>query len=503
MRKPVFVIMAVLLGIAAAAYLSGVERLPVIAGSILFAMALGTSFVRGTDALYIIVFAMLFSPEIGAALNTGRATGEGSSVSVRLEDLLLVAVGVGWLLRTAYQRRHFGIIRTRLNAPIMLFMAVAIVATLMGILRGSVSVLPGIFNNLKMFEYFFIFLMILAHVRDQKTIKGVVTAMLVVFFMALVYGYIQIGTGARVTAPFDREPNTFGGYIVLMMCVCLGGILTQPRAKSSVFLMGLLLFAVPPLLFTLSRASYMALLAGVGGFLLLSRYRLIAGTLLIALLSALVLGAPLLPVKAVDRVTSTFQRGTQYHVQIAGVDFDPSASARLVSYRQAVDKWVQRPLLGYGVTGTHFIDGQFFRILAETGILGLSAFLFLIWRLISSVYRAYASLNDRFVRGVAMGLFCGIIAILGHSMSANSFIIIRIAEPLWVLVGLILIARHVELFPPQDPDQEKSPHTFPPASPPAGLSRTDGTPVSASVLGTIKIGLVTARSGVCPSTSAR
>ncbi len=454
MRRPVFIGMAALVGVAAATYLSGIEQLSMIAGAFLFFMALGTSFVRGTDALYIIVFAMLFSPEIGASVDTGRTTGEGSAVSMRLEDLLLVAVGVGWLLRTAYHRRHFGIIRTRLNAPIMLYVAAAFVSTLLGILHGSVNVLPGIFHNLKVFEYFFIFFMILAHIRSQKTVRGVIIAMLVVFFMALLYGYMQIGTGERVTAPFDSEPNTFGGYIVLMMCVCLGVVLHQPRTRTAIIMGGLLLLAFPPLLFTLSRASYMGFCTGILGFLLLSRYRVIAGTLLMALVSALVLGAPFLPAKTIDRITSTFKRGTEYHVQIGGVDLDPSASARLVSYGKAVEKWVERPLFGHGVTGTHFIDGQYFRVLAETGLLGLWTFLFLIWRLTSSLYRAYVNLQDRFLKGVAMGVFCGVIAILGHAVSANSFIIIRIAEPLWVLAGLILIAHHLERFPKLSADQE-------------------------------------------------
>ncbi|HQK15927.1 MAG TPA: restriction endonuclease, partial [Polyangiaceae bacterium] len=47
-------------------------------------------------------------------------------------------------------------------------------------------------------------------------------------------------------------------------------------------------------------------------------------------------------------------------------DLDPSASARIISYGEAIDIWERSPLLGHGVTGTHFIDSQYFRQLAET-----------------------------------------------------------------------------------------------------------------------------------------
>jgi len=47
--------------------------------------------------------------------------------------------------------------------------------------------------------------------------------------------------------------------------------------------------------------------------------------------------------------------------------------------------------------------------------------------------------KDNFLKGATLGFFCGIIAILAHAVSANSFIIIRIAEPFWLLAGLILL----------------------------------------------------------------
>ena len=101
--------------------------------------------------------------------------------------------------------------------------------------------------------------------------------------------------------------------------------------------------------------------------------------------------------------------------------------------------WLKSPLLGHGVTGTHFIDSQYFRLLAETGIVGLSAFLFMIWRLLQETWKVQRDCKDDFLRGAALGFFCGIIAMLVHAISANSFIIIRIAEPFWLLAGLILL----------------------------------------------------------------
>ena len=172
------------------------------------------------------------------------------------------------------------------------------------------------------------------------------------------------------------------------------------------------------------------------------------------------LGLPVLPEKVQKRVAKTFQQEREYHVQIAGIDFDASASARLVSYQKALKLWIQKPLLGYGVTGSHFIDGQYVRILIETGILGLAAFLAIFWRLLLAVKKIYKETHDSLLKGIAMGLFCGIIALLAHAISANTFIIIRINEPFWLLAGLVLLIPKLETEPREFLSTGNGPNTY-------------------------------------------
>lgn len=443
MRNKIIVFIAALIGIYVLSRAMGNVQTSTLAAIIVFFVTLGISFVRGVDALYIIVFAMLFSPEIGVGAVTGRTGGEGAgAIALRLEDVLLVAVGCGWLLRTAYYKRRFGIVRTGVNTAIGVYIAACVVATLLGVIGGTVNLKTGVIHNLKFFEYFFLFFMILAHVRSKKIITKMLVAMIVVFSLAMIFGYTQIElTGpSRVTAPFDfDEPNTFGGYIVLLMCVIFGIVLADPRVRVRVPLILLLLFALPPFLFTLSRASYIAFIAGCLAFLAVSQQRIIVGAIIIGMVAISLIGVIMLPAKVQKRITGTFQAEPEFHEKIGNIDLDSSASARIVSYQQALEICEKSPLFGYGVTGTHFIDGQYFRLLAETGIIGLAAFLFMLWRLLMEVRKVCKYCEDYFLKGAALGLFCGIIAMMAHAISANSFIIIRIAEPLWLMAGLILL----------------------------------------------------------------
>ncbi len=424
-----------------------------ILAAVAFFVALAVSFTRGTDSLYLIAAAILFSPEIGAGIETGRRTGEGAGgIILRMEDILLIAIGLGWLLRTAYYHRKFGIIRTPINGSIGAYMMASLIATLFGVTLGNVRIEAGIIHNLKYFEYFFFYFMILAHVRDKQTIRRLITFSFIVFACATAYGYTQIKMDgiARVCAPFDAEPNTFGAYMVLIMSVAFGIVLCDPRFRVQFWLTALILAAMPPLLFTLSRSSYMAFATAVLTFLIVSKKRILIGTALVGITGVLMLGIPMLPKPVVDRIMYTFQKGSEYHYQIAGVDLDSSTSARIDSYQRALEIWWKSPIIGHGVTGTHFIDGQYVRLLAETGIVGFAAFLIMMWRLLKEVWQIYLQCDDKYLKGAVLGFFCGAIAMLSHALSANTFIIIRIAEPFWLLAGLIVLIPRLREQPEEE-----------------------------------------------------
>lgn len=458
-QREVRIRMLLLLLVAAGALLLGKAvwniRIPFLVGGLLFLIALGISFTRGVDALYLVIFAMLFSPEIGSGMQTARSGGEGAGgVVIRVEDVLLVATGCGWILRSAFLGRHFGILRTPVNAAIGYYIAASSVCTLIGVIAGSVRLDAGFFHNLKYFEYFFLYFMILAHVRDKRYARGMIVALLIVFFMAMIYGYIQMVQGLRVSAPFDQEPNTFGGYIVLMYCLAIGILLSVTSPNVRVLLIALMAFAFPPFLFTLSRTSYMAMAGGLLAFIVVSTKRWIILGVGLAVLAISMAGFMALPETIEERIAGTFRKGTQYHVQVAGVDLDPSASARILSYRDAADVWMESPVFGHGVTGTHFIDGQYMRLLAETGLLGLSTFLILLFTLLREVRRSAAKARDPLLHGACMGFFCGIIAMMVHALAANTFIIVRIAEPFWLLAGLVLLIPYLEALPEPEPQEE-------------------------------------------------
>jgi O-antigen ligase len=101
-------------------------------------------------------------------------------------------------------------------------------------------------------------------------------------------------------------------------------------------------------------------------------------------------------------------------------------------------------VLGYGVTGWRFIDAQFPRVLVETGVIGLMAFIFLLYSIFKLAITNLKELKTPYLQGLTMGFLAGYIGLLFHAIGANTFIIVRIMEPFWFMAGIIAVLPQLE-----------------------------------------------------------
>jgi hypothetical protein len=277
----------------------------------------------------------------------------------------------------------------------------------------------------------------------------VVVAFLTAAIVSLV-GIAQIPSGYRVSAPFEGEsgePNTFGGYLLLMMALAAGLALEAGTLRVRLLSAGLAGFMLIPFLYTQSRASYLGFLPACLTLVALTRRRRLA---IGVLLAGIVLGAIFMPAPVYKRIMETFkEQAYQPVVRIGQVGFDPSTSERLLAMKSAFEGWTKQPIFGYGVTGYHFMDTQYFRTLVETGVFGFAALLLLLWTVWRSTFGTYRSAEDPTFRGLAAGFLAGFVGLLVHAIGSNTFIIIRIMEPFWFFVGLLVVWPQLARAPEQ------------------------------------------------------
>jgi len=395
-------------------------------------------FVRIEFGLYLVIFSMLLSPQLGS----GGAVAEGRRIVIRSEDLLLLVVAFSWLAKTAVNKELGLTLKTPLNRPILAYVAATAIATLIGYMTGTVAGYGGVFYVLKYIEYFIVYYMVVNNLVDRRQAWRLVTAAFLTAVIVSLIGLTQIPSGQRVSAPFEGkagEPNTFGGYLLLLIAVAGGIALETTRLRTRAIYLGLAGMMSIPFMFTLSRTSYVGAIPAVATMAVLSsRRRLMIGGLIVALVASPAV-MTLFPDSVMKRVHYTFEpeRG-QPTVRVGAVGLDPSTSARLISVKQAFEGFTHRPIFGYGVTGFAFMDQQFARTLVETGIVGLATFLALVWAVLKAGVTSYRALTVPEERGLALGFVAGTVGLLGHALGANTFIIVRIMEPFWFFAAIVV-----------------------------------------------------------------
>ncbi len=402
------------------------------AGIVIFAL----SFVNTNVALGILIFSMLLSPEMKLSQVADRP------VVVRFDDIFLFIIFLAWLAKLAVFKDLRLVKRTSLNAPIFIYCLVCLISTAVRLIEGRGQLLQSSFYFLKYLEYFLVYFLVLSNIQDMRQAKIFVFLMIATCVLVSLYGlYTYFSKGIRATAPFEGgegEPNTLAGYLILLISVMLGLLVYSDSSKLKIALFAILPFSVSAFLFTLSRGGWVGFFFMYMSFVIMARKA--KGILLFSLIVAMVLMPLLAPPKVKERFTTTFVGDTTYTVMGKDVTLAESGVARIQAWKTGYRKLLEKPLFGHGIPGGSVIDNQFTRTMTELGLAGLFAFLFLMWRIFKAALRSIEGCRkDPFAQGIATGFLAGFIGLLVQGLSAADFIIIRIMEPFWFLMGLIVL----------------------------------------------------------------
>ena len=219
-----------LVGFAAAgitAKLQSPLALVVISGIAMFVLA----FIRTDWAFYALILSMLLSPEIAFGGMSEEGVSGERAIVVRLDDFLLLILMFAWLAKAAVFKEIGLLKKTPINSKIFYYTVAFTFSTAAGILYGDVSLLLGLFNILKFIQYFLLFFIVVNNLESEAQARTLVKVVIFTCVIISLYGISQIPSGTRVTTPFEGEggePNTLGGYLVLMLSIT-GGLFLESK----------------------------------------------------------------------------------------------------------------------------------------------------------------------------------------------------------------------------------------------------------------------------------
>lgn len=418
-----------------------------------YTVALGVSLIvfaltilRVQIGLYVLTVAMLLSPEIEAG-TVGQHGERG--LNLRYDDILIPIIFVGILVKQAFEGRFVFWRPNPINPGIIAYLSVCILSSLralhLDVPAWDESV--AFFVILKMIEFYLVFWIISHVITNVTDMQRQLVVFFAVSFIVCAYGFSSIGGPERVSAPFEvggTEPNTLGGYLLIIVCVCIGLFIYAPTMRWKIT-WGLFAFtAFVPFVMTLSRASYSSLFVALIMLGIFAR----KPVLVIAVL-AIVATAPFtMPTDVIDRVMYTFQpEGVDLAVGGFQTDIkiDKSTYERVYVWEKVRFNMGVWPWLGGGVSWDTVLDSQYARVLIETGIFGALAYAFLMIRLVRTSWQSFRWNHYWMFKGLSLGMLATTIGLIVHGLGTVSFLIVRIMEPYWMLMAFTVVAREIAL----------------------------------------------------------
>ncbi len=360
---------------------------------------------------------------------------------------LLFGAALGFM---ALEGKLSGLSAPSLGTPLRLyFLALTIATAVAMVARPQVPMEDLTYLKTLIFYPLYYFLFYYA-VRDIKTARRLI---LLVFVIALLAGLeavkegLDYGIGGysethRSAGPFGpdfRSANRAGVFYAMFIPMFAAPVFfLKGRPFWRMVALGGLLILAGAVLFTYSRQSYFIALLAVA-FVAVRRSMIIA--IACALLFAL--AVPYLPQGAFERVEETQQVG-----QYGEAEYDDSTASRWDIWGGAVHMWSESPI-GVGANRFKGLIGEYSNYpgkdahnyyvltLAEGGLQGLLALLFLIYALWRLSGRFLAAAVEREGWTYAQGFRVAVLAMALGNIYGSPFSEGTVMGAFWALVALL------------------------------------------------------------------
>lgn len=377
--------------------------------------------------LGIIVFLIAFSPEIPFG-----------GIPLRFEDLLLPIIFFFWLLK--HISRHENLKPTTMTPAILCFLFFLILSTLNAfVVNPDHDRLRSFFHLLKHIEYFIFFFLALNLINSKADLQFLLYCTLIasvaLSLYSITYSAVDLtaydNSGAdvgRVSGVTTETANVFGGYLLFHVLLALGFFYEEENLYlklSYLVAAGIIFF---PILFTMSRSSYVGLLAGFAFLGIVRSPPFLALIIVLPAVSSLIF-----PEAVINRF---------YSIYLAFMDMEltPSWKARVDAWKLFLPEVVYNPLLGKGLywVPLGFIDNEYVLRAVEMGVLGLFSFLWVIITFFKRGFQLFKSAGSKVLRQVGLGYSAGMFGLMFHALAVTSFTTIRTAEPVFLLAGAVV-----------------------------------------------------------------
>ena len=394
---------------------------------------------------FLILFVALM-PKLPVAVVPGNTT------PIRIDDLVLALVIAAWLARHLLVSPRDGDRQPPASPAtffLLLYWGVAAAATLVGIAALTTEPLTGVLHVARLIEYGLLYYLFYTSIDpDQLSafIEVARTALLLVVAIWIgqhwTHAPASEATAWSTLYPTFSATYDFGGFVMLWT-VLLYALFSTGASRS------------PATMLALAAGAYVTVNSESRGSLVGLALVVLLDVVLrgrwwaVGLLAAAAAAAPyvLRSGKMVRLVSAVIAFATTFDVAVVRQAFstDPSLALRLRNWSLALEHWRARPFFGDGLGGYLAYtrqydqpaspDGWYVRVLADSGVAGLVAFLLLIaalaWTLVGQLRRE----SDAIRRAIVYGAALAVVAASVSAVLVDFFVSYKIMAVFWTIVA--------------------------------------------------------------------
>jgi len=345
--------------------------------------------------------------------------------------------------------KAFKPVSTKLNIPIYAFVFLGFLSTVFSV--SLLLSLKGFF--FKLFQWAMIYFIVVEVINSSRKINRMLVILLLSMILINVNGIYQFITGmdfirgrasyAHVIRSSFDNPNGFAAWLLVMAPLALSlayfGKNTRIIKLMLWLLTGVLIFC---LISTDGGGAWIA------AFLSLIFIGIFRHKKLLVIAIAIVL---ILPFVIPDHIKES--------PGLLLSSRDINVNVRTELWQEALSIVKDFPLLGSGLNtyavvaldykiterGGTYPHNSYLHMAADSGILGLGAFIWIIIILFKTSFANLKRIDDKFYSALLIGFLAGLFGFLVHSFVDVNIYMLQLGNLMWFIVGLIIAVQKVSL----------------------------------------------------------
>lgn len=371
------------------------------------------------------------------------------------DELLLVVMVLLWGWKWLIFRKEDNFKQAPLDMPIVTFIAVMIFMLIVNSPDFSIS-LEGFRAIVQYILWYFVVLQLL---RDKKSAKNVCLALVFATGLMGLHGVFQYIIGVEMPAGWVDQseagvrtrvfsiltsPNIMGSLMTLVAPIGVAFVFNEKNIYKKLLFAFLSLMMVASLVFTFSRGAWIGFAVAVAIYVFIKDKKMIIPAVILAVIVVVAVpsvGNRISYMLSPEYIESSLKGGrlVRWFTGIEILQTAPLLGVGLGHFGGAVAMNHELThLVGINVVKTFYMDNYYLKTAVESGLIGLFAFVMLMYSVFISSVRTIVITKDKESRELEIGILAGLSGVIIHNLVENVFEVPLMTSLFWLLAAVMM-----------------------------------------------------------------